>query len=166
MKSLRILISVIAVATVTTLLWQSRANADTIDHYRPTVLIKAERALERGNPERALTVLEGNVDGLRRDAYRADANALICRAQYEKGNYAAAERACDVAVELGDGPQAWTHLNNRGVMRLLQGRVEAALEDFEAAAVLNPGAWAVHRNIDAARNELRQPQNLSVSSLR
>ncbi|MDZ7785173.1 MAG: tetratricopeptide repeat protein [Halioglobus sp.] len=165
MKSIRILISVIAVAAVTTLLWQSRANADTIDHYRPSVLIKAERALERGNPERALSLLEGNLEGLRRDAYRADGNALVCRARYEKGDYAAAEQACDTAVRLGSGPQVWSHLNNRGVMRLLLGRVEEALQDFEAAADLNPQAWSIHRNIDAARNE-QHARNLTVSSLR
>jgi len=165
MKSIRILISVIAVAAVTTLLWQSRANADAIEHYRPTLLIKAERALERGNPDRALSLLEGKVDALRRDIYRADGNALVCRARYEKGDYTGAERACDEAVQLGGGPQAWSHLNNRGVMRLLQGRAEDALADFEAAAVLNPMASSVHRNIEAARSE-RDLKNLTVSSLR
>jgi len=133
------------------LLWHSQAGADALDHYQPAPLVKAERALERGDATRALGLLDGRVDTLRAGVERAQGHALVCRARFARGEFDLAERACDAAVEEGGGAAAWSHLNNRGVMRLLLGRSEEALADFHAAERLNPAAGSVRRNIAAAR---------------
>src|SRR6056297_281511 len=158
MKYTRILIPIIAVAAVTTLLWNARANADAIEHYQPNLLTQAERALERGRPDNALGLLEGRVEGFRRPAHQAQAHAVVCRAWYEKGEYHKAERACDAAVQLDGAALAWSHLNNRGVMRLLLGRVDEALADFHAAASKNPQAWSVRRNLAASEEAQRRDE--------
>lgn len=164
MKSIRILITVIAVAAATMLLWNARANADALEHYRPNLLTKAERALERGRPDQALGLVESRVEAFTHDTYRAQGYSLICRAWYEKGDFHKAERACDSAVQLGGGSLAWSHLNNRGVMRLLVGRTGEAMRDFQAAALRNPTAWSVHRNLFAALTESRR-DNLTLTSV-
>jgi len=167
MTSLRILLSVLAVAAVSLMLWHSRVEAEPLEHHRPAVLIKAERALARGNPDRALALLESGRAELRRNPDRAEASGLVCRAYYERGDYAAAEAACDTAVALGESNErAWSYLSNRGVMRLLLGRVDEAIHDFEAAERLNPVAWSVHRNLAAARDARDDASAVSVSALR
>lgn len=164
MKSTRILITVIGLAAVTMLLWNARANADAIEHYRPNLLTKAERALERGRPDQALSLLGSRVDSFTHATYQAQGYSLICRAWYEKGDYHKAERACDIAVQLDSGTLAWSHLNNRGVMRLLVGNTGDAVSDFHAAARRNPTAWAVHRNLFAAMVESRR-EKLTLTSV-
>jgi len=66
----RVILSATAVAAMSALLWHQQAGADALDHYAPPVLHKAERALERGVPERALRLLDGRLAGLRGGAER------------------------------------------------------------------------------------------------
>ncbi len=154
MQRTKILVTTIGIILAFGLLWQSRSHADAIDHYQPAVLQKAERALQRGNPTEALALLEGRVAAMRHGSMRAAGDDLICRAYYQRGDYAAAEQACDRAVAVGSNNSAWSYLNNRGVMRLLQGKLEDALADFSAAAGRNPSARSVKSNLQVVRREL------------
>jgi tetratricopeptide (TPR) repeat protein len=140
------------------------AVADAIDHYRPSVLKIAERALQRGHPGLTLEMLDGRLQGLRPGNQRAEGYALTCRAQFERGDYVDAERYCDLAVSEG-GSAAWRHLNNRGVMRLMQGRNAEALADFRAAQRLAPAERDVSHNLAVARKKLaNEPLEVSVAA--
>ena len=154
MNKLKLLVTAIGVIASTSLLWHSQAKADAMDHYQPAVLVKAEKALEQGRPFYALRMLDGRVDMLRHASHRAAGNDLLCRAYFQAGQYATAEAACDKAVALGGGEAAWSHVNNRGVMRLMQGKTESALEDFNRASSLNPKAISVRKNVSLAESEL------------
>lgn len=154
MKRLKILATTLGVVATTSLLWHSQARADAIDHYQPAYFHKAEQALEQQQPEKALALLTGRLNGLRHTSYKAAGYDLVCRAHYQLGDYATAEEACSRAVSLGGGASAWSYVNNRGVMRLVQGKVQEALTDFEQAASLNPKAISVRKNAELARREL------------
>ena len=145
MRTHRMLITLVAVASVTALFWHGRAGADTIGHYQPLVLRKAELALQNGYPEHALALLRGRSGELRRWRAVAQGNDLMCRAYFELGDYASAERACDAAV-LAGGESAWSYVYHRGVMRLLLGRVDEGVSDLRRAASMGPptGAVAAH----------------------
>lgn len=147
----KVILSAAAAAAMSLLLWHGQAQSDAIDAYQPQVLKRAGRALELGRPELALSRLEGETENLRPGPLRAAGFGLACRAWFELEDFASAQQACDAAVREGGGASAWSHLNNRGVMRLMLGEVEAALADFNAAAELNPVAGPVRRNLALAR---------------
>ncbi len=145
MRTHRRLISLVAAVSVTALLWHGPADADTLGHYQPTVLRKAELALQHGHPDHALALLQGRGAELRRWRAEAQGSDLMCRAYFEQGDYASAERACDAAV-LAGGESAWSYVYHRGVMRLLLGRVDEGVADLRRAASMGPptGAIAAH----------------------
>ncbi|MFT4615344.1 MAG: tetratricopeptide (TPR) repeat protein [Bacteroidia bacterium] len=159
MRKLKILATTIGVIATSSLLWHSQAKADAIDHYQPAVLVKAEKALQEGRPFYALRMLDGRVETLQQASFRAAGNDLLCQAHFQTGHYEMAEAACDKAVGLNGGAAAWSHVNNRGVMRLLQGKIEAALEDFQRASSLNPRAISVRKNASLAKKELQAEQS-------
>jgi tetratricopeptide (TPR) repeat protein len=146
---------VLAVASVAALLWQADANADAIDHYQPGVLAKANRALQQGNSDRALALLEDRVADMRKSSNQAEGYGLICRAYFQQRDFQVAEQNCDKAVTIGGGASAWNYLNNRGVMRLLLDRPDDALADFRKAAAMNPTERSVRRNMSLAENAQR-----------
>jgi tetratricopeptide (TPR) repeat protein len=145
MRTQRILISLIAVAGMMALLWHDRAGADTLGHYQPTVVRQAQRALQHGNPDHALALLENRGAELRRWHAEAQGNALICRAWFQKGDYARAEQACDLAVRAA-GDTNGEYMYNRAVMRLLLGRIDEAVADLKKVDTMNPQltAWDNH----------------------
>ncbi|MEM9255840.1 MAG: tetratricopeptide repeat protein [Pseudomonadota bacterium] len=158
MKCPRILLTVIAVTFTIGTLWHARAVADVAEHYQPPVLQKAERALLRGDPGKAMAMLEESEDSLRRVRERASAQGLICRAFYMQGDVDRAEVACDSAVRLGGNAPNSSHLNNRGIMRLAQGRLDEALDDFQRAALIDPRDRDIRTNlvlVKQAQEELR-----------
>ena len=155
MRILTKFFSVLALASVAALLWQADANADAIDHYQPGVLAKANRALQQGNSDRALALLEGRVADLRSGPHQAEGYGLICRAYFQQHDFQAAEKNCDEAVTIGGGASVWSHLNNRGVMRLLLDRPDDALADFRRAAAMNPGERSLHRNMSLVQESQR-----------
>ena len=150
MHCFRVVLTATAVSAMTLLLWHSRAAAEALDHYQPPLLAKAERALERGQPGRSLALLEGRVQELRAGAQRAAGFDLVCRAYFAQEDWRRAEPACDAAVEEGGGNAAWSFRNNRGVMRLLQGRTDEAIADFRAAARLQPRSRSVSKKLALA----------------
>lgn len=145
MKAHRIVFNLVVAASIMAPLWHGPVGADTIGHYQPTVLRKAEAALQNGHADHALALLQGRGAELRRWRAVAQGYDLMCRAWFEKGDYASAERACDEAV-LAGGDSAWTYVYHRGVMRLLLGRVDEGVSDLRRAASMGPptGADAAH----------------------
>jgi Flp pilus assembly protein TadD len=147
MRAQRVFISIVGVLTLSVLMWHGKANADIGGRYNPPVLSKAERALERGNPDRAVELMQGSISESPRRAIRSDVNSILCRAHYQQGVFDLAEQACTQALALGGDGAAWSNLNNRGVMRMLQGRYEEAIADLRSARRSNPTAKAVRRNL-------------------
>ncbi len=149
MRTHRMLITLVAAVSVTALLWQGRAGADTIGDYQPTVLRKAELALQHGHPEHALALLRGRSAELRRWRAVAQGNDLMCRAYFEQGDYPSAERACDEAVLVG-GESAWSYVYHRGVMRLLLGRVDEGIADLRRAVSMGPPTGSLSADLAIA----------------
>jgi hypothetical protein len=149
MRTHRMLVSLLTAASMTALLWQAPAGADTLGDYQPTVLRKAEMALEHGHPDHTLALLQGRGTEMRRWRAEAQANDLMCRAWFQKGDYIKAERACDEAV-LAAGDSAWNYVYHRGVMRLLLGRVDEGVADLRRASSVRPASAVVHDGLTVA----------------
>jgi hypothetical protein len=149
MRTHRTLNELVAAVSVIALLWQGSAGADTIGHYQPTVLRKAELALQHGYPDHALALVQGRGAELRHWRAEAQGSDLRCRAWFEKGDYVSAERACDEAV-LASGASAWSYVYHRGVMRLLLGRVDAGVADLRRAASMGTPSGAMSANLTIA----------------
>ncbi len=146
----RKLASLLAAASITALLWQGPVVADTLGDYQPTVLRKAELALQHGYPDHTLALLQGRGAEMRRWRAEAEASDLMCRAWFEKGDYASAERSCDAAVQAG-GESTWTYVYHRGVMRLLLGRVDEGIADLRRATNMNTAGTVIPATIDVAQ---------------
>jgi tetratricopeptide (TPR) repeat protein len=130
------MIAIIGVLAMVALLWQARANADTLGVYQPTVVRQAQWALQQNNPEHALALLEKRGGELRRWNAQAQGNALVCQAYFQTGDYVRAEQACDLAVRTS-GEANGQYLYNRAVMRLLLGRVDEAVADLKRVSAMN-----------------------------
>jgi len=141
--------SLLAAASVAGLLWHGAASADTLDHYQPTALRKAEAALQHGYPERALALLQGRGTEMRRWRTEAAASDLMCRAYFENGDYTKAERACDRAVAASGNSDA-NYVYHRGVMRLLLGRVDEGIADLRRAGGMNLAHGALPEHLAVA----------------
>lgn len=136
MRTQRMLIAMIGVIAMLALLWQARANADTLGVYQAPAVRQAQWALQQGNPEHALALLAKRDGELRRWHAQAQGNTLICQAYFQTGDYARAEQACDLAVRAsGEGNAQYLH--NRAVMRLLLGRVDEAIADLNKVSAMN-----------------------------
>jgi hypothetical protein len=149
MRTYRRLIFLAAVMSLSAMLWHGPAAADTFGDYQPTVLRKAELALQHGHPDHVLALLRGRGAELRRWRAEAQGSDLMCRAYFTQGDYVSAERACDAAV-LAGGESAWSYLYHRGVMRLLLGRVEEGVLDLRRAASMGPSTGAVAAHLAIA----------------
>ena len=142
MQTRRLLTSTLAALSVMAALWHAPANADSLGNYRPTSLRKAEVALQHGQADRALALLQGRSTEIRRWDAEAAANDLMCQAWFEKGDYERAERACDAAVAAA-GVSNWNYVYHRGVMRLLLGRTDEGIADLRKAGIISPASAAV-----------------------
>jgi tetratricopeptide (TPR) repeat protein len=149
MRTHRMLTSLLPALSVAALLWQAPVNADTLGNYQPTALRKAEAALQHGQTDHALALLQGRAAEMRRWGAEAQANDLMCQAWFEKGDYVKAERSCDAAV-LAGGEATWNHVYHRGVMRLLLGRVEEGIADLRKASSMSPDSAAVPTELAVA----------------
>lgn len=149
MKTHGILVTLLATASLTALLWPGSAGADTPANYQPTALRKAEIALQHGHPDRALALLEGRQTEMRRWGAQAEANGLMCRAWFEKGEYSNAERACDAAVAASGGVDA-EYVYHRGVMRLLLGRIDEGIVDLRRAGSMDASNSTIPADLTVA----------------
>jgi len=129
-------------------------SAEIIDHYQPSRLSKAERALDAGNVDRTVALLSDRVSHFNRAASRSRGHSLMCLAHFKKQDFAAAELACHQALSNSGSADRAGHLNNRGVMRLMLGKYEEALVDFEAATSSISQRRAAKHNIELALREL------------
>tara|TARA_R110002049_G_scaffold7808_10_gene44113 strand:+ start:3117 stop:3557 length:441 start_codon:yes stop_codon:yes gene_type:complete len=130
------MIASIAVIAMAALLWQARATAQTLGEFQPPVIRQAQWALQHESPERALALLESRSAELRRWRAQAKGNALVCQAYFQTGDYARAEQACDLAFRAA-GETNGQYLYNRGVMRLLLGRVDEGVADLKRVSAMN-----------------------------
>ena len=146
----------LAIALASTVCMSTNAHADALSHYEPQTFAMAEKALERGNPDRALKLLHSQRAMLSHNKHVGRTEALVCRAQFEKRDFAAAEHACNVAVQRGRHQDMWSHLNNRGAVRLILGRYDEALADFRKATRLNPDSRDARQNYQLARRIVRE----------
>lgn len=149
MQTHRMLTSVLGALSITALLWHAPVNADAFGQYQPTALRKAEVALQHGQADRALALLQGRATEMRRWGAQAQANALMCQAWFEKGDYVKAERACDAAVAAG-GEAIGSHVYQRGVMRLLLGRTQEGIADLRSAGSMSPDSAALTSRLAVA----------------
>jgi tetratricopeptide (TPR) repeat protein len=149
MKAHRIFFDLVVAASIVALLWHGPARADALGQYQPTILRKAELALQHGYPDHALALLRGRGAELRRWRAEAQGSALMCRAYFEQGDYASAERACNEAV-LAGGESAWSYVYHRGVMRLLLGRIDEGVADLRRAASMDPPVGAMSEDLTVA----------------
>ncbi|MCB1705915.1 MAG: hypothetical protein KDI17_13705 [Halioglobus sp.] len=136
MRTQRMMIAVIAVTAMLALLWQARANADTLGVYQPPIVRQAQWALQQGHPEHALALLARRDAELRRWQALAQGNTLLCQAYFQTGDYVRAEQACDLAVR-ASAESNGQYLHNRAVMRLLLGRIDEAVADLNKIAALD-----------------------------
>jgi Flp pilus assembly protein TadD len=143
----------------------SKLYAETHSYTQAGVLRHAEHALQRGHPDATLALLEDRIATLSRDSMRAEGLALICKAHFQNGDYLAAEQACDKAVNTAGNNSKWSYLNNRGVMRLLLGRLDSAQADFQQAIRRNPISRDVHRNMSVVKRLQREDAEASANSL-
>ncbi|CAA0101208.1 Uncharacterised protein [Halioglobus japonicus] len=136
MRTQRMMIASIAVIAMVLLLWQTRAAAGTLGEFQPPVVRQAQWALQQENPERALALLEKRTTELRRWRAQAQGSALVCQAYFQMGDYTRAEQACDLAFRTA-GETNGQYLYNRGVMRLLVGRVAEGVADLKRVSAMN-----------------------------
>ena len=100
--------------------WETLGNMESdLDEAHHSTTWIAERALEQGNPDRALALLRSQRAVLKDHRFRAQKETLACAAYYMKGLEAEAEQACGLAAEWGASSEMWANLSNRGAMRLL-----------------------------------------------
>ncbi|TDG11824.1 tetratricopeptide repeat protein [Seongchinamella unica] len=142
----------LVLAIALTVCMSMAAHADVLSHYEPKSLARAEKALERGKPDLALKLLHRQRAIVRDDKHLARSQSLTCRAYMQKGEYETAEPACNTAVARGNEANLWRHLNNRGALRLAQGRYSEAEADFRRAALLNPASRAARHNLQLAKS--------------
>ncbi len=82
----------------------SAARAEALSRHQPQALIQAERALEQGQPERALSLLHRQRAILRHSKFRSQGEALACQAYIQMQDFQKAARVCDEVVAYnGDG---------------------------------------------------------------
>jgi hypothetical protein len=93
-----------------TLFVVSAARAEALSRHQPQALIQAERALEQGQPERALSLLHRQRAILRHSKFRSQGEALACQAHIQMQDFQKATRVCDEVVAYnGDGSIAETY---------------------------------------------------------
>lgn len=153
---LTITTAALVLALASTLLFNPAAQADVLSHYQPHALVKAERALEQGDPDLALQYLHRQRAILGHERYAAASASITCRALFQKQDFGAAEAACNTAVERGNYEAMWSHLNNRGAVRLMLGKYDEALVDLRRASRLNPASRDASRNLRLAKRLQRQ----------
>jgi Flp pilus assembly protein TadD len=127
----------------------------------PAVLLTAERAMERGDADRTIELLRGEVDTLRYDHHVARAASVLCRAYHEKGESRLALDACNKAIDTRAAN--WSDFNNRGVAHYRLGNYAAAIADFRQAERMGPRDPDVRANIVSARRAATSAANATPS---
>lgn len=122
------------------------AQPASIISINAAALSQAEKALQRGDAEQALALLEQR--DVSRDDRLAEVESLRCRALHQLGNALDAEAACSAAIDTR--VPHWGDYNNRAAARMLLGDLDGAIDDLHRANRLRPGMAAVRRNLSRA----------------
>ena len=133
----------------------AQADSLTASANHQSALASAERALERGDADSALLVLEDARRGLRHDGDIARVESMRCVALHALTRYEDAEAACSIAIDTRTAH--WSDYNNRGAARIKLGDYDGAIDDLHQANLLRRGASAVRRNL-ARATALRDSQ--------
>lgn len=122
----------------------------------PPLLIKAERAFDRGSYGRVVELLDGKAADIGKYNAQSRAYSLLCQAQAQLGQAPAAIESCTVSVSYA--PIHWADLNARGGAYYDLGQYGKASADFAKAAELAPFNHQVKINLRVAeragRNQL------------
>lgn len=109
------------------------AQAESWELRTATQEVKGTRALEAGQLDKAIRVMEANY-GTTPYVQKGAMLTNLCVAYILKRDLPGARNYCDRAVEHGFNDR--TAHNNRGVLSTLQGDYRAAISDFEKAGCL------------------------------
>ena len=109
------------------------ASAETFELRMAVESVPGAKDVERGDIDQGIRRLQRALDESQfpRSAVATD----LCAAYIMQRELESAERWCDEAIK--EGPYDGAALNNRGVLRTLQGQYEAAVEDFNEATKLD-----------------------------
>lgn len=113
----------------------------------PPLLIKAERAFDKGYHARVVELLSGELASFKSNA-QSRASSLLCQSHVQLGNARAAIKACNAAI--GYAPVHWADLNARGGAYYSLGHYGRAAADFAKAARLAPYEQQVKVNLRVA----------------
>lgn len=111
--------------------------------------IPGTREIEAGNYAAGIAKLERALNRPNHSVGRAPALINLCVAFVATQQLERAARYCDAAV--ANGISLELAYNNRAVLKLVRGDLQAAVADLEKAALLKPGTNVVQRNLDRAR---------------
>ncbi len=125
--------------------------ADLSSHYAPGFLRHAERAMQRGAPERALAIIAPRLEGSLKSHDRAEAQGIVCRAKLELGSLEEARQACISALDLDGTRSNWRFLNNLGVAEMQLGNFPEAEQAFSLAAARSGYASVPRKNLNLLR---------------
>lgn len=143
--------AVTALAAVAGLTGSPSALADLSSHYTPGFLRHAERAMQRGAPERALAIIAPRLEGSLKEHDRAEAHGIVCQAQLRLGSLEEARQACITALDLDGTRSNWRFLNNLGVAEMQLGNFSEAEQAFSLAATRSGYASTPQKNLSLLR---------------
>jgi len=141
----------LAVIFVTALSLPMTATADRYELQLHDREVPGKYELLEGNIDRSIELLEKRLAFTRSHRNLAPILINLCAAYTLKGDFEAATKHCDAAIE--NGWNARTAYNNRGVMNIAQGDYLSAIEDFESAAGRLPSSM-VSKHLAQARNRV------------
>lgn len=138
------------------------ANADGLLQYEPGFIRQAERALKRGAPERALVLIEANLNEDLKPRHQTHALNLACTAHLQLESPVEAREACIAAQEAQPGKAGWRSLNNLGVAEMRLGNYHAAETALTRAATVSRWERAPRRNLSVL-HAVRKSHELAQS---
>ena len=150
-RSLSQLLSACVLAGATavgTSLFSAAAFADSFTVYQPSFLRQADRALSRGEPARALDIINSNTERRLKSQHQAEALSISCRAHLAMDNPVDAREACEDALALDGSQDSWRYLNNLGVAELTLGNYDAAEHAFTRAATISRNEGTARHNLN------------------
>lgn len=125
------------IAAVCVLGWSANAAAiEIISDSAPKFLKHAEVAVEVGNLERAVGLIEPRLNQLRRHTYQHRAYAALCNAYLRQLDLDSAAKACNRAVTFSAANAS--DLNNLGVFHYISEDFATAATYFKQAASAEP----------------------------
>lgn len=111
--------------------------------------IRGKRDVETGNYREGIIKLELALTRTNLATEKAPILVNLCVAYTATRELARAAEYCDAAVD--NGVDLATAYNNRAVLNMIRGDVEASVADLEKAQLVRPYKQVVKRNLERAR---------------